>query len=251
MLEKEAEMPFKPQKRQYRSFTASNFQPLKREAVLDDDGNEIVSDEPTYKVRGYWTVFDSEYELFPRTKYWPAEYEQIDPHALDDADMNDVVFQENHEGSPLARTRNGSLEIGTDEHGAWCIADLGGCQRGRDLYESIVNGLIVEMSFGFVIDKTDDSDGYTTFKDDEGDWHTTVTRIKKVYDVSAVTWPANPATDISEMRKRSYLADVIEADRKAVEEQEAEARALQEAEEQNKTAMAMLALRARAMGLSF
>lgn len=243
-------MPYKPSKRQYRSFAASNFEPIKREAVLDENGNEVTPDEPSYKVRGYWTVFNSEYELYPRTKYWPAEYEQIDSHALDNADLHDVVFQENHEGSPLARTRNGSLELGTDDHGAWCIADLGGCQRGRDLYESIVNGLIVEMSFGFIIDNTEESDGYTTFKDEDGDWHTTITRIRKVYDCSAVTFPANPATDISEMRKRSYLADLIDADRKAAEEAEAARIAEQEEAERTKSALAMLALRAKAMRLS-
>jgi len=209
-------MPYRPESRQYRNFAASNFQPLKRE--LDQDGNE----KPTYKVKGYYTTFSTEYCLYERTKYWPAEYEQIDPHALDEADLSDVIFQENHEGSPLARIRNSSLELGTDMHGAWCIADLGGCQRGRDLYESIANGLIVEMSFGFTIDNTEDSDGYTTFKDEEGDYHTTITRIAKVYDVSAVTWGANNTTDISELRKRSYLAARIEADRKAEQESQAE-----------------------------
>jgi len=211
-------MPYKPSERQYRSFAASNFQPVAKEVNLDADGN-MVPQEPSYKVRGYWTVFSSEYELYPRSKNWPAEYEQIDPHALDNADMSDVIFQENHEGSPLARQRNGSLKLGIDSHGAWCEADLGGCQRGRDLYESICNGLIAEMSFGFVIASDDDGDGYTTFRDEQGDYHTTITRISRVYDCSAVSIPASPYTEISEMRKRSYLAATIEADRKAEEEQ--------------------------------
>ena len=131
--------------------------------------------------------------------------------------MSDVIFQENHEDSPLARIRNGSLVLGEDEEGPWCEAYLGGCQRGRDLYESIQNGLVVEMSFGFTIASDEDGEGYTTFKDESGDYHTTITRISKVFDVSAVSIPANPNTDISEMRKRSYLAARIEADRKAEE----------------------------------
>lgn len=205
-------MPYRPE-RQYRSFAASNFKPI-IEKRSSDDGQQ----EQSYKVKGYWTVFSTEYELYPRTKYWPAQYEQIDPHALDEADLSDVIFQENHEGSPLARIRNNSLEVGVDEYGAWCIADLGGCQRGRELYESICSGLIDEMSFGFIIDSTDESDGYTSLKDDEGDYHTTITRIAKVYDCSAVTFGANPTTDIEEMRKRSYLAAQIEADRMMVEQ---------------------------------
>lgn len=219
LLSREAEMPYLPDVRQYRSFAATNFR------ALDNDG-----DEPSYRVKGYYTTFSQEYTLYERSKYWPAEYEQIDPHALDDADMSDVIFQENHADSPLARLRNGSLTLGSDEHGAWCEAYLGGCQRGRDLFESIQNGLVVEMSFGFTIASDDGGEGYTTFKDEEGDYHTTITRISKVFDVSAVSIPANPNTDISEMRKRSYLAATIEADRKAAEE--ASAAEEQAAEEQ-------------------
>jgi HK97 family phage prohead protease len=222
-------MPFKPNERLYRSFAASNFKPVASEETFDEDGNVVEQSEPTYKVRGYYTTFSSEYLLYERTKYWPAEYEQIDPHALDECDMSDVILQYDHVGPVLARQRNGSLVLGTDSHGAWCEAYLGGCQQARDLYESICNGLVVEMSFGFVIDDTDDNDGYTTFKDENGDYHTTITRIRRVYDVSAVGRPANPGTDIDEMRKRSYLAARIEADRKeserAQDEQPAEERA--------------------------
>jgi len=196
-------MPYLPDSRQYRSFRASNFQPVTR----DGDGNE-----PNYKVRGYFTTFDSEYLLYEGTKYWPAEYEQIDRHALDGADMSDVIMQYDHNGPVMARNKNGSLTIGTDTHGAWCEADLSGCQQARDLYESISNGLVTEMSFAFTIASDEDGEGYTTFKDENGDYHTTITRISKVYDCSAVSIPANPMTDISEMRKRSYIAHLTEAD---------------------------------------
>lgn len=206
-------MPFKPTERLYRSFAASNFQPVEQEEPTD-------SQEPSYKVRGYYTVWNSEYELYPRTKYWPAEYEQVDRHALDDADLSDVIFQENHEGSPLARIRNGSLQLGTDDHGAWCIADLGGCQRGREIYESIKNGLIVEMSFGFIIASDEDSEGYTSFKDENGDYHTTITRIQKVFDCSCVSIPASPYTEISELRSLSAARKKIEAERAAAESKE-------------------------------
>lgn len=213
-------MPFKPQERQYRSFAASNFH-----ALDSEDGQE-----PSYRVRGHFSTWNQEYALYERTKYWPAEYEQIDRHAFVNADMSDVIFQENHENSPLARMRNSSLILGEDEQGPWCEAYLGGCQRGRDLYESIQNGLITEMSFGFTIASDEDGDGFTTFKDENGDYHTTITRISKTYDCSAVSRPANPGTEIGEMRKRSYLAARIEADRKAeeeaaVEEAESELRA--------------------------
>lgn len=230
-------MPFLPESRQYRSFAATNFR------AVDNSGE---GDEPSYRVRGYYTTYSTEYQLYERTKYWPAEYEQIDPHALDDADLSDVIFQENHADSPLARLRNGSLELGSDEHGAWCEAYLGGCQRGRDLFESIQNGLITEMSFGFTIASDEDGEGYTSFKDEEGDYHTTITRISKVFDVSAVSIPANPNTDISEMRKRSYLAARIEADRK---EDEAAAEQAEQAAEEQRAAESAAVRRRKAKAL--
>lgn len=195
-------MPYSPE-RQYRSFAASNFEPVVREAVVDDEGNEVEQAQ-SYAVRGHFTTFDSEYELLP------GFFEKIDPHALDEADMKDVIFQENHEGSPLARIRNGSLRVGIDPDGGWCEADLGGCQRGRDLYESIQNGLVVEMSFGFTLDE----DGFEWDEDEDGNVHSTITRISKVFDVSGVSIPANPGTDIS---ARAYLDGAIEAKQKQQE----------------------------------
>lgn len=195
-------MPFRPTERQYRSFAATNFR------AIETDGGE-----PSYKVRGYFTTFDEEYCLYEGSKYWPAEYERIDPHALDDADMSDVIMQFDHEGMVMARQRNNSLTIGTDDHGAWCEADLSGCQQARDLFEAITNELVVEMSFAFTVDYDEElGNGYTTYKDEQGDYHTTITRISKVYDVSAVSLPANPGTDLQEARKRSYLYDTIKRD---------------------------------------
>ena len=232
-------MPYRPDVREYRSFKASNFRALESE-----DGST-----PSYKVRGHYTTWNQEYLLYDRSKYWPAEYEQIDSHALDEADLSDVIFQENHKDSPLARLRNGSLTLGTDETGAWCEAYLGGCQRGRDLFESIQNGLIVEMSFGFTLAYDDEGEGYTTFKDESGDYHTTITRIAKVFDVSAVSIPANPNTDISEMRKRSYLAAQIEADRKQAEEAAEAERAAAEEEQRKADTAALRKRKAKALEL--
>lgn len=240
-------MPYKPSERQYRSFAASNFQPVAKEVNLDADGN-MVPQEPSYKVRGYFTTFNDEYVLYERTKYWPAEYEQIAPEALDECDMSDVILQYDHTGPVLARQRNKSLVIGTDSHGAWCEADLSGCQQARDLFESIQNGLVTEMSFGFVIDSSEDSEGYTSLRDENGDYHTTITKIRRIYDVSAVGHPANPGTEIDEMRKRSYLAATIEADRKAEEERrkaEEEAEQLRIQQEQQRVER----LRRRALAL--
>lgn len=242
-------MPYLPNERQYREFAASNFQAVTRDVQYDSDGNQIPQ-EPTYKVRGYFTTFNQEYELYPRIGDWPAEYEQIDSHALDGIDTSDTIMQFDHRGAVMARTRNGSLTIGTDEHGGWCEADLSGCQQARDLYEAIQNGLVDEMSFGFMIADDDDGKGTTFTRDEQGDYHTTITRIARLYDVSAVSAPANPNTDI---HTRSAIGSEIEAERKAIEEQhkaEEEAEQQRIAEEERQRELAKSRLRRRAKALS-
>ena len=242
-------MPYLPEIRTYRSFSASNFQPIVESLPDIDNAEQERSAEPTYKVRGYASTFNEEYELYPRVGDWPAEYEQIDPHAFDGVDTSDTIMQFDHNGPVMARTRNGSLQIGVDQHGLWCEAFLGGCQQGRDLFEAIQNGLVDEMSFGFMIADDDDGRGTTTLRDEQGDYHTTITRISRLYDVSAVSIPANPGTEI---HARSAVKATIEADRKAeMERRDAEERAEQErveAEEMVRTAR--LRRRARALSLA-
>lgn len=212
-------MPFLPTERQYRSFAASNFQ-------LEDREDE----EQSYVVRGHFTIFDREYQLYDDF------FECVDSHALDETDMSDVLFQLNHSGAPLARQRNGSLRVGIDPEGGWCEADLGGCREGRDLYESIKNGLIVEMSFGFVMDE----DGFEWEQDEDGNIHSRITKIRKIFDVSAVNFGANPNTDIS---ARAYLDGAIEAKQKQQE-------MLQRAEEEKANAIARRRRAAEALRLA-
>ena len=147
-----------------------------------------------YVVEGYATTFGQPYEF-------GSAYEVIDARALDGADMGDVIFQLNHEGPVLARRRNGTLSLDVDAHGLHVVADLGGSEAGRQLHESIRNGLVDRMSWGFTVD----DDGWEY---DPGTRTSTVARVKKVYDVSAVSIPANDGTEI---KARSYLDGAIEA----------------------------------------
>ena len=202
-------MPFLPGTRQYRSFAASNFQTVSREGEEED----------SYTVRGYFTTFEDPYLLTD------GFYETIARTALDGCDMSDVLFQYDHTGDVLARQRNGSLRVGIDEHGGWCEARLDGCQRARDLYEAISNGLVVEMSFGFIIDE----DGFDWDEDEDGTIHARINKIRKIFDVSAVSIPANGSTEI---HARDYVQAAIDAKHEADRIAAEEARAAQEAEEQ-------------------
>lgn len=184
-------MPFKPNQREYRSFQMS--------AAPSDADNE-----QSYIVEGYATTFDDPYELYDEY------FEVIDRNALSDADMSDVIFQLNHQGQPMARNRNNTLSLMCDNHGILVRADLGGSQAGRELYETIKSGLIDRMSWGFTI-----ADG--GWKYDEATHTSTITKVAKVFDVSAVSRPANEGAEI---KARSYLDGVIEAERQELSQRE-------------------------------
>ena len=152
----------------------------------EDDGQMIVE--------GYAATFNQPYLL---ASYPDFELrEQIDPHAFDKTDMDDVIMQYDHEGRVFARKRNGTLDVQPDEHGLRIRARLDGTTIGRQLYEEIKGGYTDRMSFGFTVD--------AERKDESVDPDTqrvkvlrTITGIRKLYDVSAVSLPANDATEIS------------------------------------------------------
>ena len=175
--------------------------------------NDAAADSGEYIVEGYATTFNDPYILgsFDGVDY----FEQIDAKAFDSTDMSDVIMQYDHSGKVFARLSNGTLQLETDEHGLHVRADLSKSQGARELYEEIRAGLIREMSFAFTI--ADDGDEY-----DEKKHLRTITNIKKLYDVSAVSIPANPQTEIS---ARSFIDGVAE---KELLEQLRRSRLLQE-----------------------
>lgn len=141
-------------------------------------------DKDSYKVSGYASTFDT-YTLF---EVDGIEYkERIDSHAFDNADMSDVIMQYDHTGRVFARTSNGTLSVSVDERGLKVEADLSTTEASRELYDEIASGLIIKMSFAFkVYEEHYDSNSHTRVVD----------KISKVYDVSAVSIPANPDTEI-------------------------------------------------------
>lgn len=165
-------------KKIYRNFALSA-----RSAGQEEEGACIVE--------GYASTFGEPY-LLGRAGDMEV-WEQVDAHAFDGADMSDVIFQYDHEGRVFARVSNGTLEIRTDPHGLYVRADLSGTEEGRKLYHDIKGGYITRMSFAFTVLQEDRSayNGRT----DAVIW--TIAAVERVYDVSAVSIPANPGTEIS------------------------------------------------------
>ena len=135
-------------------------------------------------------------------------FETIDRNALSEADLSDVIMQYDHGGAVLARLSNNTLGIEPTEKGLFVYADLSKSRAAKDVYEEIRNGLITKMSWAFTVAE-DDYNKETRTR--------TIKKIKKVYDVSAVSIPANGNTDIS---ARSYFSGVIEKEAQELRERQ-------------------------------
>lgn len=173
-------------------------------------------EEANFIVEGYFTTYNQPYELYRFDNV--TVLEQVAPGAFDNADVSDVIMQYDHRGHVYARNSNNTLSLSDDEHGYSCRADLSGTEIGRQLYEEIAGGYTTKMSFGFTISSkkeeiTENEDGSVTVLE-------TITGIRKLYDVSAVSLPANPGTEI-EATRSAYAAGVAEKVIKEFEEKRA------------------------------
>lgn len=170
------------------------------------EGEEPEKEERT--VSGYASTFEQPYTLY--SDEYMTYREVVDPSAFNNTDMSDVIMQYDHEGRVIARTSNNTLEVTPDEKGLFIRADLGGTELGRELYEEIRGGYTDKMSFGFTIDRTEET--RTDLEDGRIDILRRILSVSKLYDVSAVSIPANGATSIS-VETRSQIDGAIEAAR--------------------------------------
>ena len=196
--------------RQYRNIDVTAFE--RRTEEEEGKSEKIVS--------GYATTFNDPYILWTEPGY--VIREQIDRAAFDECDMTDVIMQYDHQGRVFARTSNNTLATEPDDTGLHIRAKLGGTEIGRQLYEEIDGGYTTKMSFGFKVeedrrDKAEKEDGTIEIL-------RTITKISKLYDVSAVSLPANDATSIS---ARSYGEGVIAEVREELAAREERAKQIQ------------------------
>ena len=158
-----------------------------------------------HKIEGYAVVFDTP-TMLDKDPYTGTEfYEVIIRNAFDGCDLSDVILNVDHEGTPLARTRAGTLTLTPDAHGLMVRAILS-TGRGRELWEDIAAGNLDKMSFAFTVSDEDyDSKTHTR----------TIQRIGKLWDVSVVTRPAYEQTCVY---ARASMAGHMEQERRMVVE---------------------------------
>ena len=192
--------------REYRSMTLAVQQRAEGEEGAD------------FIVNGYATTFDEPYLLWEEDDL--EIWEQVSRNAFDNTDMNDVIMQYNHEGRVFARTRNNTLTLAPDATGLMVTADLGGTDIGRGLYQEISGGYTDKMSFGFTVDK--DRREVTEEKEGKTKMLRTIEGIDKLYDVSAVSIPANPNTSIVSARFLDGAIEDIRAERLEAQKREDE-----------------------------
>ena len=178
------------------------------------------AEDSDYMVSGYATTFDEPYTLYGIGDGRVVK-EQVSRNAFDNTDRSDTIMQFDHEGVVFARLSNETLKLAVDDHGLFVEAYLGGTANGRNLYEEIKGGYINKMSFGFTV--TDDE-----LAEADYGYLRTIKAIGKLYDVSAVSIPANDFTEISARSHCDGAIAEIEAERLRAEE---EARKLAEQKE--------------------
>ena len=175
--------------RQYRALSFNTQQ-------KDAERNKFDSD---CYVEGYATTFEP-YLLFDDGNV--KVFEEFLPDCFRGCDMSDVIFQYDHAGKVFARMSNKTLTVEPDAIGLFVCADLSKTSASRSMYEDIETELVTKMSWGFLPD-------YETLEVIEQNNTVTIRHhnIKKMFDVSAVSIPANNNTDI---QARNFANGAIE-----------------------------------------
>ena len=160
---------------------------------------EVRAEPEGFIVEGYAAVFNSPAVMF---EIDGKQYkEEIDRNAFNSTQMSDVVMNYNHQGKPVARTKNGTLMLNIDDYGLKIRADLSSSQESRELFEEIKSGLIDKMSFAFTVNEESYNKDTRTRR---------ITGIKQLWDVAAVNFPAYDKTNIM---ARSFFEAEAEKER--------------------------------------
>lgn len=188
-------MPYKPNEREYRALAPFDTPDTENKDELVLRGTPIVFDTPTVICE-----LDG------------VQYKEVIARgALDGCDMSDFIFNRNHgenDSTVYARTRNKSLDYSVSDRGLEIAEHLDNeDERHRNLYRDVQKCRVDKMSFSFVVRECSyDRETHTR----------TITKIKKLYDVSAVDFPAYNETSI--VAARGFFSEEHEKEFKALEE---------------------------------
>jgi HK97 family phage prohead protease len=170
------------------SSRSENLKKIERRTFTVQNVETRVSDDGVMRLSGYAAVFDDQSVPLPFV-------ERIAPGAFRKtlSEAPDVRLLINHEGLPLARTKNGTLQLREDERGLYFDAELADTQEARDIHTLVGRGDVDQMSFAFrVIRQKWNSDRTER----------TLTEVSLADgDVSVVTYPAYPTTTVEAREK--------------------------------------------------
>lgn len=175
-------MPYKPNEREYRAATPFT-------TLDENDSKELI-------LRGTPIVFDTPTVI---CEIDGVQYKEVIARgALDNCDMSDFIFNRNHgqnDATVYARTRNKSLDYSITDRGLDIAAHLDSeDERHRNLHRDVMKRRVDKMSFSFIVRECSyDRETHTR----------TITKIKKLFDVSAVDFPAYNETSITAARSFS------------------------------------------------
>jgi HK97 family phage prohead protease len=175
--------------------TRSKMKKIERRTFTVQDIEARQADDGTMRLRGYAAVFNDDSVPLPFI-------ERIAPGAFRKTltETPDVRLLINHEGLPLARTKNGTLTLTEDDRGLYMDATIADTSEGRDLYTLVERGDVDQMSFAFRVIRQKWNEDRTT---------RTLTEVSLADgDVSVVTYPAYPTTTVE---AREALRTAIEA----------------------------------------
>lgn len=168
--------------------------PEKRKLLTQTSAFETREEENGPVIAGYFSVFNSNYEI------WPGATESIAPEAFDGALSDDIRCLIDHDTRlVLGRTKAGTLKLNADSRGLWGeVAINTNDQDAVNLYERVKRGDVDQCSFGFdILDEEFEQNGENV--------HWTIKKVK-LYEVSVVTFPAYTETEVT--ARKSELKEI-------------------------------------------
>jgi HK97 family phage prohead protease len=183
----------------------SKMKKIERRTFTVRDVEARQADDGTMRLSGYAAVFnDSSVPLPFKESIAPGAFRKTL------SETPDVRLLVNHSGLPLARTKNGTLNLTEDDRGLYFSAELADTQESRDIHTLIARGDVDQMSFAFRVIRQ---------KWSEDRSRRVLTEVSlSDGDVSVVTYPAYPTTTVEAREELRKAIDAVKEGREVTGE---------------------------------